>query len=172
MTYTHLLPPLCLAVFTRHQKSSRADEGRGSFLSWARVARLLTLALFLTVISFGYGQGAGNATSPTAQVLRVLARDVEPFCFEKDGQRTGFAVELWAEISREAGFQYKLQTADSAQLVVDALAARQADIGLGALSITSDREQVIDFSYPFYNSGLDIITASNRSSVPKLFTIL
>ena len=81
-------------------------------------------------------------------------------------------MDLWEEIAKEAGFQFNVQPADSAKTVVDTLAARQADIGLGALSITSEREQRIDFSYPFYNSGLDIVTTSKRSSTLKLLQIL
>jgi ABC-type amino acid transport substrate-binding protein len=105
-------------------------------------------------------------------MLRVLARNIEPFCFEKGGRRTGFAVDLWAEIAKVAGFQYEVQTADSAQAVVDALAAKRADVGLGALSITAEREHVIDFSYPFYSSGLDIVTRAQNSSVWDTIRVL
>jgi len=108
---------------------------------------------------------AGDLSQSNAPVLRVLARNIEPFCFEKDGQRTGFAVDLWKEISRIAGFRYEMHDADSAQAVVEALAAKKGDVGLGALSITAQREQIIDFSYPFYNSGLDIVTSTESSSV-------
>src|SRR2546427_146799 len=111
-------------------------------------------------------QPSASDTLPTdAPVLRVLARNIEPFCFEKGGRRTGFAVDLWTEISKVAGFRYEVQEAESAQALVDALAAKKGDVGLGALSITAQREQVMDFSYPFYNSGLDIITSTEGSSV-------
>src|SRR5262249_44123669 len=76
------------------------------------------------------------------------------------------------EISRVAGFQYELMEAESAQALVEALAAQKGDVGLGALSITAKREQFIDFSYPFYNSGLDIVTVTKESSVLDMIGVL
>jgi polar amino acid transport system substrate-binding protein len=131
---------------------------------------------FLLSSSLGlelFGQsGPSDLSQSNAPVLRVLARNIEPFCFEKDGQRIGFAVDLWKEISRVAGFQYELHDADSAQALVEALAAKNGDVGLGALSITARREQIIDFSYPFYNSGLDIVTGTESSSILGMMRVL
>src|SRR5947207_1318664 len=80
------------------------------------LARVILLALWLssfTWIPAVFGQAPTNARPVTGTpVLRVMARDVEPFCFEKNGRRTGFAVDLWDEIAKEAGFQYNIQTAD------------------------------------------------------------
>src|SRR5436190_20525734 len=123
---------------------------------------VLFLLLFTTVVS----------AQSTNSTLRVLVREVEPFAFTTAGRQTGFALELWAAIAKEAGLQYELQTIGSAQAMVQALAGKQADIGLGALSITAEREQVIDFSYPFYNSGLDIVTGMQGGSVFGVLRVL
>ena len=135
-------------------------------------ALLVSVALFTCNPALRAQSAGGNTSLTNASVLRVLVRNIEPFCFEKDGRRTGFAVELWAEIAKLAGFAYEVREAESAQALVDALAAKQGDVGLGALSITSQREQVIDFSYPFYNSGLDIITNTEGSSVLSMIRVL
>jgi polar amino acid transport system substrate-binding protein len=131
---------------------------------------------FLLSSSFSFelfGQSsAGDLSQSNTPVLRVLARNIEPFCFEKNGQRVGFAVDLWKEISRVAGFKYELHDADSAQALVEALAAKKGDVGLGALSITAEREQIIDFSYPFYNSGFDIVTSTESSSILGMIRVL
>src|SRR5258705_9770815 len=95
----------------------------------------LLLSPFCSFQLFGQST-AGDLSQSNAPVLRVLARNIEPFCFEKDGQRIGFAVDLWKKISRIANFQYELHDADSAQAVVEALAAKKGDVELGALSIT------------------------------------
>jgi polar amino acid transport system substrate-binding protein len=115
---------------------------------------------------------ASNAASSTVPELRVLARNIEPFCMEKDGERSGFVIDLWSDIAREAGFKFEVETVPSAQALVDGLASKKADVGLGAFSITSQREQIIDFSYPFYNSGLDIITATKGASVFRMVALL
>jgi ABC-type amino acid transport substrate-binding protein len=110
---------------------------------------------------------AKEAPAPGAPVkLQVAVRDIEPFSFEEDGRRKGFAIDLWAAIAKEAGFEYEMHTVPSAQAMVDELATKKADVGVGALSITSQRELLIDFSHPFYDSGLDILTGNKGENSP------
>src|SRR6266850_2482439 len=137
------------------------------------VCRWVLLLIFLLAQTERLpAQGAPSGLGSTNAPLRVIVREIEPFAFNRGGQMTGFAVELWEAIARQAGFKYHLETAGSAREMVDKLAAKQADIGIGALSITSEREAVINFSYPFYNSGLDIVTGSKSSSVFDMVKVL
>lgn len=100
------------------------------------------------------------STLPTyAQKARVVTRDIEPFSFQQDGRRVGFAIELWDQVAREAGIEYEVKTADTAAAMIDALKAKTEDVGVGALSVTATREEVIDFSQPFYESGLQVLVA-------------
>jgi len=39
------------------------------------------------------------------------------------------------------------------------------DVALGAISITAEREAVVDFSYPYYKSGLQIMVNSESNEV-------
>ena len=41
---------------------------------------------------------------------------------------------------------------------------KSADVGVGAISVTSKREEVIDFSQPFYESGLQVLVAGGGGS--------
>ena len=47
--------------------------------------------------------------------------------------------------------------------LIDALKAGGADVGLGALSITAEREAVMDFSHPYYKSGLQILVSGRTN---------
>jgi polar amino acid transport system substrate-binding protein len=102
---------------------------------------------------------AASALPSHAQAIKVVTRNIEPFSFEQDGRRVGFAMELWDQIAREAGIQYEVTTAETAQAMVDAVLSKTADAGVGALSVTAKREEAIDFSQPFYESGLQVLVA-------------
>jgi len=104
-------------------------------------------------------------TIATAEQTRVVTRDIEPFSFEKDGRRVGFAIELWDNVARELKLEFTTASVDSAKEMVAAVETRQADIAVGALSITADREKMIDFSQPFYESGLQILTMRNSGGL-------
>jgi ABC-type amino acid transport substrate-binding protein len=99
-----------------------------------------------------------------AQKIRVVSRDIEPFSFQQDGRRVGYAMELWDQIAREAGIDYEVQTVATAQEMIDALQNKTVDAGVGALSVTSKREEIIDFSQPFYESGLQVLVAGGSGS--------
>jgi len=106
------------------------------------------------------------AMQATAQEkLHVVTRNIEPFSFEKDGRRTGFAADLWDNVARELKIDYDYTVVASAKDMVNAVEARQADIAVGALSITSEREMRIDFSQPFYESGLSIAVSKTDSGL-------
>jgi polar amino acid transport system substrate-binding protein len=109
---------------------------------------------------------AAVSTLPShAQAIKVVTRNIEPFSFEQGGRRVGFAMELWDQIAREAGIQYEVTTADTAQAMVDAVQAKTADAGVAALSVTAKREQIIDFSQPFYEAGLQVLVAGGSAGV-------
>lgn len=99
-----------------------------------------------------------------AEKIRVVTRDLPPFSFMEGGLRTGYAFDLWRDVAREAGFDYDVRVVGSPQEMVDALVNKSADVAIGALSVTSKREAVIDFSQPFYNSGLQILTTGSSAS--------
>ena len=48
--------------------------------------------------------------------------------------------------------------------MLEELAAGRADAGVAAISITSEREKTIDFSYPFKESGLQILAKNQPGS--------
>ncbi len=108
---------------------------------------------------------AALAGEASAQKLRVVTRDIEPFSFEKDGRRVGFAIELWDSVARELKQDYELTSVGSAKEMVTALESKAADVAVGALSITAEREKVIDFSQPFYESGLHIVVSKKAGGL-------
>jgi polar amino acid transport system substrate-binding protein len=122
-----------------------------------------SLLLLLTTL-FTLGTIPDAAAQAPAAKLRVATRNLEPFSFDKDGRRVGFAAELWDQLARETGHEYEIQVVNSAQEIIDAVKNKTADVGVGAISVTSKREEVIDFSQPFYESGLQVLVAGGGGS--------
>jgi polar amino acid transport system substrate-binding protein len=104
-----------------------------------------------------------------AQTLRVYTKPIEPFAFQKDGKPDGFSLELWERVAQQAGLKYQLTWVKTMPELMEALKSGQADVGVAAISITSDREKLIDFSQPYYESGLQILVeGGNNSSTAAL----
>jgi polar amino acid transport system substrate-binding protein len=115
--------------------------------------------------------------SPAAKIAKTLnvgtRVGVPPFVFEENGQLTGFSIELWQKIVAELGVQYKLTKNSNVADLLRSVGEGKADLGIAAISITSEREEKFDFSYPMFESGLQIMVVAKGSgrSTPNLFTL-
>ncbi len=120
---------------------------------------------FACFLAFALGPAA-------AADLNVVTRNIEPFSFEKDGNREGFAAELWSNVARELDVNYGYSVVGSAKEMVASVESKTSDVAVGALSFTAERERVIDFSQPFYESGLQILTKASGGLTEALGSLL
>lgn len=126
-----------------------------------------TLAVAASTLPAG-AQTPPPSPAPAGKPLTVVTRKVTPFVFEKNGHLTGYSIELWERIVREARLPFEpdsgYKIVENVQQILDELRNGQADAGVAAVSITSEREKTIDFSYPFKESGLQILTREQPGS--------
>jgi polar amino acid transport system substrate-binding protein len=115
--------------------------------------------------------------SPAAKITKTLnvgtRVGVPPFVFEENGQLTGFSIELWQKIADELGVQYKLSKNSNVADLLSSVGSGKTDLGIAAISITSEREEKFDFSYPMFESGLQIMVMVKGSgrNTPNLFAL-
>ena len=101
---------------------------------------------------------ASTAPNGASTVLRVAVKPAKPFAYEENGQWRGYSIELWTAIAQKNKWQFEWVPMETVPQTLQALQDKQVEVGVGALSITEDREKVLDFSHPFFESGLQIIT--------------
>ncbi len=99
----------------------------------------------------------------------VVAVDANfmPFEFKVDGKLTGFDVELFDAIAKDIGLDYKWQTMDF-NGIIPALQSRSVDAAIAGITIKSEREEVVDFSHPYYDSGLIILVKADNNDIKVL----
>jgi len=91
--------------------------------------------------------------------LRVATRLAPPFVTHDGRSYSGFAVELLDLIATDVGADIEFYAVNSTAKLIDDVERGQAAVGAGAVTITADREGVVDFSQPFFDSGLQILVA-------------
>ena len=92
-----------------------------------------------------------------AKPIEVVTRSIEPFSFIQNGQRTGYSVDLWNKITSELQLQSNYIVAGNAKQMIRDVSLGKADVAVGALSITAEREKLVDFTQPFFDSGLQVL---------------
>ena len=92
--------------------------------------------------------------------LRVGLVIAPPFLDRNgDGQYEGVAFDLWTDVARDLGVSWKAEEYDLESLLA-AVREGTVDVAVSALSITPDREAVMDFSQPFFYTGLGIAVSA------------
>lgn len=99
-------------------------------------------------------------------MLRVGINEVPPFVIhEPDGSWSGISIDLWRAIATQQGFRYAFIPTAFNDLQSD-LEAGKLDVVVGALTMTAERESKLDFTHPFYETGLAIALPPARENTP------
>ena len=98
------------------------------------------------------------AAAPGKATLRIATKPFVPFAFQgEDGEWTGFSIDLWATIAERLGVEYSLVGTDSVARLLETVRVKEADVAAAGITITAERESKLDFTHPFYDSGLQIM---------------
>jgi polar amino acid transport system substrate-binding protein len=99
---------------------------------------------------------AAVAISP-ARELVIGTKEAPPFSMKaSDGTWQGISIELWRRLARENDLRYRFAEESNVQDLLDGIVAGKYDIVVAAMTPTAAREQTVDFTQPFYASGLGI----------------
>lgn len=101
------------------------------------------------------------AVAQNASEKRVAVRVLSPFVIENDNGLSGFSIELWRAIEQELGWRSTLIKTENVRAQIESVRSGEADLVISAVSITSERAQIVDFSQPMFDSGLQIMVRGN-----------
>ena len=128
----------------------------------AEILRVMVPVLVLVgLVLAAMPAGAQTATARTAAEspavtapLKVAVRQSPPFASKNaDGEWQGLSVALWQTMAQDLGWQYEWVEVPLAKTIA-AVADGTVDIAITSLSITAEREAIVEFSHPYYISGL------------------
>lgn len=120
----------------------------------ARVRAVIGVALLVALIG---GLPGMASAAPAPRVVTVATYDIQPFVMTRDGIKSGFTIDLLEEIAKRTGWTYRYVDGSNVRGILDDVLQKKVDAAAAAISITSDRSQVMDFSQPILNAGLQII---------------
>ena len=100
---------------------------------------------------------AGAAAEPP---VVVAVSSFPPHVMETNGNLTGFDIEVWEEVADAIGVESEFRIMPFEALL---RAVEEAEVGaaLAGISVTHNRELNMDFSIPYINTGLRILTRVN-----------
>ena len=110
----------------------------------------------------GLGDPASDEAAPGG-TLTVAARTLPPFVIYENRGYSGFEVELVRLLGAKLGMDVEVHAVDTVAKQIDDITRGAARLGVGGVTITESREEIVDFSLPVLDSGLTIMTTPEDS---------
>ncbi|MCK5918390.1 MAG: transporter substrate-binding domain-containing protein [Cocleimonas sp.] len=114
---------------------------------------------------------ADNSSSDAS--LKVGIKPSEPWVMydkslpESERRPTGFSIDLWDKLAEELGKKTEWVYHDTTPDVINSAYESKVDLGIAAITVSSEREKRVDFSNSMYETGLQImVSAENNDSNP------
>ncbi len=108
--------------------------------------------------------------------LKIGISAYAPFVIGGENLQQGFSIDLWKRIADKNDWEYEFVYSDFRTKLAN-IENKKVDLAIGGITITADRERIMDFSSPTFNAGLGILVKNNVSRqeiipliISRLFT--
>lgn len=129
---------------------------------WKVVSGLI-VSVIVMIGLIGCGTQAENEGIKDSYTV-VSDTSFVPFEFKEDGEYVGFDIDLIYAIAEEVGFEIDFKTTNF-DGIIPGLQTGSFDIALAGIGITEKRAKKIDYSDPYYESGLYIGVSSDNDEI-------
>lgn len=128
---------------------------------------LLAVSLML-VLSSVAGCGSSEEKASTGKVLRIgTEATFAPFEFEGDDGYTGFDMDIIRAVAEKMGRKAEIVNLGFDGLI-PALNAGNIDVAIAGMTITPEREKQVNFSLPYYKSGLKVMVRKDEKNIKSI----
>lgn len=123
-----------------------------------------SLFLVLLVVLIGDAARAASPAPKSPTQLKAAVYVDPPFVTRSAEGYGGFAIELWEKIASRNGWRVQYLEAHTLPELITMVSEGKADVGVTDLFITSKRLKQVDFSQPYFDSGLQVMIDTSRTT--------
>ena len=139
--------------------------------STAAIAATVLLAGGLAGCSGGDDGGEGGGDGGGLKDTYTVATDTSfvPFEFQEEegGDYVGFDIDIINEIADRVGFEIDLETTNF-DGIIPGMQTGTFDIAIAGMTITDERREAVDFTSPYYKSGLRIGVPADDDTITSI----
>ncbi len=132
---------------------------------------LIALSLALVLPAFLLPPASAQQVAPS-DTLTITTIERRPFSMASSEGPVGFSIDLWRAVADELGLTYEFVRVEEFSEMLGMVEGGDADAAIANISITSAREEVMDFSQPIFDSGLQVLIRDDGGSGGLLSAIL
>jgi polar amino acid transport system substrate-binding protein len=120
----------------------------------------------LVAIALFCGTSQAQPANPPAsdKELVIATKEAPPFAMKQpDGTWHGISIDLWRRIADRLHLRYRFSEQPTVHALVAGIAEGSFDAAIAALTVTAARDRIVDFTQPFYSTGLGIAVSVDES---------
>ena len=112
--------------------------------------------ILVLVLTFLGARGAA-AQDGAGKVLRIAVKPIAPFVLKHESDLGGFSIDLWNALAQSLKVETTWVEVPTVGDQLQAVKSGTADAAIAAITITRERENIVDFTQPYFDSGLQIM---------------
>ncbi|MGO1521720.1 MAG: transporter substrate-binding domain-containing protein [Sphingobacterium sp.] len=129
-----------------------------------KVLKCRSICLFILLLISSTTAFVSAQETDTSSRLKIGVHLSPPFVMESGGQLTGMTIEFWEALAKELNLSYTYQKVSTFRELVQGAQTGQFDVAVSNLTITRERAMRIDFTQPWYDSGLRVMIDQNQKT--------
>jgi hypothetical protein len=102
--------------------------------------------------------------TPPARELVIGTKEAPPFAFKVDGVWHGISIDLWNRIADQLHLRHRFAEQATVDALIEGTRNGSFDTAVAALTVTAARQRVLDFTQPFYTTGLGIAVSTREEN--------
>ena len=113
--------------------------------------------IFVVAVTCLGAKGAVAQDAAEGKLLRVAVKPIAPFVFKHETELSGFSIDLWNALAQSLKVETTWVEVTTVGDQLQAVKSGKADAAIAAITITRERENIVDFTQPYFDSGLQIM---------------
>ncbi len=97
--------------------------------------------------------------------LTLAVHEMVPMVMYEEGELTGFDIDFWNMVAEEIGCDYEPEAVASVGELIERTSTGEFKAGIAGITITAEREEIVDFSLPYYDGGLAIMIENKGANI-------
>lgn len=104
--------------------------------------------------------------SSLPDTVRVGIKPVIPFVIDNaDSVYSGISILFWEKVAEDLNLIYQYKPYDDIESLLNAVNNQEVDLAVGAITITDEREAILDFTHSYFSSGLGVAVRKNNQGI-------
>jgi ABC-type amino acid transport substrate-binding protein len=129
------------------------------------------LQAFVVLAAFAFASDCARAQPATPsgplssdKELVIATKEAPPFAMKRqDGTWHGISIDLWRRVADRLGLRYRFSDQPTVGALVEGTADGSFDAAIAAITVTAGRQRLVDFTQPYYATGLGVAVSTTES---------